>query len=231
MPQGARWGRSLGRRPWRAGVVACLALALSGCATISKEEKQTRREWLPLPRWYTDEVPYEQAGAVDRFGRNLRDGVTGIIDNAVQGAYSILLIGPTSGFLVQKLAVIGGDLIGLIDDNDLTEHVFRGLLSRQLLRFGATQLRFLETLGHLHRDQPFVGPQRGIKDFVGDTTFHTAVYGPPSAIFVLGGVVIADFVVRPAGNVVRIFQWRSVSEKIDKAGIDLIQKSAEIPFL
>lgn len=215
-------------RAARCALALVVALSWFGCAVADPEKDKLRHAF--LPRWDTNEVPYADAPLQDKIGRNIRDGIVGIIDDVAQGAFSVFLIGPTTGFIVQKLGTMGGDVVGLIDDNDYTEHVFKGILSRQFLKFGAQARTFTTSLGGIHTTT-FHGPEFQILDYVGDETFHTKVYGAPSGITTLIGVVAADFLIRPAGNFILIFGARGPSEKVDKFGLDVIQLSTEVPFL
>lgn len=212
--------------------VVFASCVLTGCATIPRKEMEEKS---PLrakysPRWDTNEVPYAEANAVNKGGRNFRDGFIGVINNFVQATFSLFTIAPTSGYVVQKTAIVTGDVIGLIDDNEITEHIFLGIISRQFLRFGTGVQDFSGTMGSIH-DTTFDAPVLSTLDIVGPKMFHTKAYGKPSAIFTAVGVIGGDLLVRPAGNFVLMFGGRETSEKIDKFGLDLIQYSMEVPFL
>jgi hypothetical protein len=216
------------RRRVQMGIVAAACLYLGGCTTLDPEKNRLRSKF--LPRWETNEVPYEEAGAFEKAGRNVRDGLINFIDCYFQGAFATFTIAPTSGYIVQKLSIMGGDVIGLIDDNEITEHAFKGIISRQFLKFGSQARDFPATLGAIH-STTIDAPERGILDYVGDKTFHTEAYGAPSAITTLGGVVLADFIIRPAGNLIMVFGFRKTADKIDEFGLDVLKASAKIPFL
>jgi hypothetical protein len=209
-------------------VALLLACMLTGCTTFDRDDKPLQSKF--SPRWAVNEVPYEEVGRAEQVGRNVRDGLTGIVDNVVQGAASGFMIAGTTGYLVQKGATILGDVIGLIDDNDYTEHVFKGVISKQFLKFGAQANGMLPALSGMH-EYTFQGEPKTVLDYVGPERFHTKVYGRPSGVTTLVGVVAADFLIRPTGNLVMIFGGRETGEKIDKFGLELIQTSTEIPFL
>lgn len=233
--------------PERAGRFAPILAAvlgmyvLTGCTTIPRSEFAEKS---PLrakysPRWDTNEVDYDWKSEenpskglnpIEKGGRNFRDGFIGVINNFVQATFAVFTISPTSGYVVEKTAIMTGDVIGLIDDNEITEHVFLGILSRQFLRFGTGVQDFSGTMGAIH-DTNFDAPVLSTVDIVGPKMFHTKAYGKPSAIFTAVGVLGGDLIVRPAGNFVLMFGGRKTQEKIDKFGLDLIQYSMEVPFL
>ncbi len=226
------------QRAWW-GCLLLSVLSLTGCQTL---DRKTFEEKYPFkakysPRWdQTNEIPYEETAAVDKFGRNIRDGLTGIGQNFVQALMSFVSISPYTGFgpgtglMVQKLSTMGGDAFGLVDDNAYTRHVFLGFFSRQFLRFGSSAQRFTETLGGI-QDTTFEGPKHTTMDYVGNETFHTKVYGRPSAVTALVGVLAVDLTVRPVGNFLVIFGAREKAKKVDKAGLDMIQKCLDVDFL
>lgn len=202
--------------------------ALSGCTTVSKEESPLRARF--LPRWEVNEAADEEVGRGERAARNVRDGLVGFVDSFVQGAYSAFLTAwPTGSYLTYKTATFAGDVVGLIDDNEYSEHVFKGVFSRQLLRFGSGARPLMGTLGALH-GKAFESPEHGVLDYVGNERFHTKVYGAPSGILLIGAIVGSDFAVRPAGNLILIFGGAKTASKLDKIGLDLIEKSAQIDF-
>ena len=216
------------RATGRAALLLCLGMCLGGCTTF-----EPGKLWNNFhPRWKVNEVPYEdeEVGLLEKSGRNVRDGLLGIVDNIFQGAFSIGLIAPFTGLVAQKVGTMAGDVIGLIDDNAYTEHVFKGILSRQFLKFGSTAQGFLPTLGKVHQ-VVLEGPEHSIADYIGNETFHTKVYGRPSAVTSLLGTMTADLIVRPMGNFVLIFGFRDQAQAVDKFGLDLIQKSTEPNFL
>ncbi len=55
--------------------------------------------------------------------------------------------------------------------------------------------------------------------------------GRPSILVSLGGIVVSDFLVRPAGNLLMIFGMRETGESMDQWGKGLIEKSMRVPFL
>lgn len=210
-------------------LTAWIPLALAtGCTTFNPDDKPLKTKF--SPRWAVNEVPYEEVAIYEKAGRNVRDGLTGIVDNLVQGVMGGFLVVGTTGYVVQKGALMVGDVIGLLDDTEYTEHVFKGVLSKQLLKFGSQANGLVPALSGIH-EYTFEGPQRTILDYVGNDTFHNEVYWVPGGIPTLFGVLIGDILVRPAGNIVLIVGARGTAQKIDQFGLDIIQSSTEIPFL
>ncbi len=183
-------------------------------------------------RWELEETPYAQQNFLRKIGSNVRDGTVGLIDSLAQGLFgAVAIFNPRSGGLaIQKLSTFGGDVIGLVDNNPVTKHVTKGILSRQLLRFGAGARRTASGIAFLH-DTEFDIPMPDLEEYVGDSAFHPQAYIRPSIVFGLGGIVVSNFVVRPVGNVLMIFGLRETGESIDQWGIDLIESSLKVPFL
>lgn len=201
---------------------------LTGCTTFNPDDRPLKSKY--SPRWAVNEVPYEEVEVFEKSGRNVRDGLTGLVDSVVQGAFSGFMIAGTTGYVVQKTAIVVGDVVGLVDDNAYTEHVFKGIISKQFLKFGAQGSGFVEGLGGIH-EHTFEGPKLTVLDYVGPKTFHTKVYGSPSGVGALVGVILGDFLIRPTGNIVMIFGARETGEKIDDFGFSVIQTTMDIPFL
>ena len=219
--------RTLGRRIRPVGMVALLVVmvgVVSGCTTMGNRDAVERR-------WDPAEAPYDEVGFHEKIGRNVRDGIVGMFDAPVQGFYSTALIAsPYGGFLASKIATIMGDVVGLVDDNCVTRHVFNGVLSRHLLRFGGGAARMPRGMGGIH-DTKFEAPEMTLDDYVGDRYFHVKAYIEPSGLVTLGAAVISDGLIRPAGSFITIFGFRGTGESMDKFGKDLIEKSLKVKFL
>ena len=181
-------------------------------------------------RWDVSESAYDQTTMPEQIGRNVRDGLVGIVDSLFQGAMSVVAIGsPRGGLLARKVATLGGDVIGIVDNNLVTNRVFKGVLSRQLLRYGAGGQGLAPGIGLIHDTE--YAPRTQASDYTGDEAFHTKAYMEPSVLATLGAVVISDVIVRPAGSFVTIFGLRSLGEDLDKWGMDLIEQSFDVKFL
>lgn len=201
---------------------------LTGCTTFNPDDRPLKTRY--SPRWAVNEVPYEEVDVFEKSGRNVRDGLTGVVDNLVQGVGSGFLIVGTTGYLVQKGSIIVGDVVGLIDDNAYSEHVFKGVISKQFLKLGSQANGFIPALSGLH-EHTFEGPKYTVLDYVGPERFHTKVYGAPSGVGTLFGVIAGDLLIRPTGNIILIFGGRETAKKVDDFGFSVIQSSTEIPFL
>lgn len=201
---------------------------LTGCTTFNPDDRPLRTKF--SPRWAVNEVPYEEVDVFEKSGRNVRDGLTGIVDNLVQGLGSGFLIVGTTGYIVQKGCIMVGDVVGLLDDNGYSEHVFKGVISKQFLKLGSQAQGFVPALSGLH-EHTFEGPKFTVLDYVGPERFHTKVYGAPSGVGAFFGVVAGDIIIRPAGNIILIFGAKETAGKVDAFGLNLIQSSTEIPFL
>lgn len=218
-----------------AGALAlCLMLSV-GCSTYDKKEfaRENPQVAARQTRWTVNETPYEEAPLYEKVGRNFRDGLWGFVDSYFLGFYSVQVIAsPRSGtgFFSQKLAVFVGDVIGLVDDNPWTEHVFKGIVSRQLYRYGSRAGNMPKAIAKIH-EQDFDVPEKSVFDYIGDRPFHYDVYFEPGAIPSLIGIVLGDFIVRPTGHLLLMFSLHDTGKKVDESGYWLMEKGLNIPFL
>ena len=222
-------------RRWPAGAKATLAIVLGltilGCTTVDPSKDNIRRNF--SPRWTTNEIPFEDAEPREQVGRNIRDGIVGFFDSFFQGAFTLVLVASPTGTIGQKLGTILGDVVGLIDDNEYTEHVFAGILSRQLLRFGTSARNMAGSLAMLHGvtfDIWEEGEEPTILDYTNNNMFHTKVYGKPSVLAVIGATVVSDFMIRPAGFFITIFGQRESGQDLDEMGLNLLESAAKVNF-
>jgi len=211
-------------------------LTIIGAATVlaaSAGVEAGEQAAAPTPlvyNWQVDERPYEQAPWYSKAGRNLRDGSVGLVDNAVQGATSMLVLVWQTGLVTQKAATLTGDIVALVDNNHYSQHVFAGVVSRHLLRFGARSRGIDNALSGIH-DRRFSAPELPISAYVGKQTFHSEAYVWPSAIALVGACVAADFLIRPAGNLLTIFGARDLGNQLDETGLELIDAAFDVRFL
>lgn len=184
-------------------------------------------------RWTLEEIPFEERGFMRKVGSNLRDGTVGLIDSLAQGVLSVAsLLNPRSGGVaLQKVATFGGDIVGLIDDNPGTQYVFKGIISRQLLRYGAGARGASNGIAFIHDTEFEDVPGLELKEYVGRRYFHPNAYVRPSIVVGALGIVAGDFVVRPIGNILMIFGLRETGETMDQWGKDVIEASLRVPFL
>ncbi len=145
MTTGIRSGSELCHRTAALLIASALAGVLASAPAFAQGQQVERR-------WELDETPYDQQNFVRKVGSNLRDGTVGLIDSIAQGVLSVVgLINPRSGGVaLQKVATFGGDIVGLIDNNPGTQYVFKGIISRQLLRFGASAKGASQGIAFIH---------------------------------------------------------------------------------
>jgi hypothetical protein len=159
---------------------------------------------------------------------NLRDGTLGLIQNARQ-----LCAGVVSGcgIAVGKTAVLTGDLVGFVDDNIITRHIFRGIVSDNIEQ--CSYLIFRKVKGimlvtHELDDIPIVIDREEYLD--DDVIFKSRLYLRPWAVIVLPATVVSDGVIRPAGSIAKIFSMRrftdmqvdDIPSRLDQFGMQMI---------
>ena len=178
--------------------------------------------------WDLEETSYEQRTLPARIGTNVRDGLVGIFDSFGQALFSGFHL--TNG-LLRKASTFSGDVVGLVDNNPLTERVLNGVLSRHLLRFGAGMRHVAGDVGDTH-DAAWNTPTASMDDFVGPGRyFRMEAYANNSTLAALGAVVVSNLVIRPAGKLVMIFGARKLGDELDEWGLDLVEQSLKVRFL
>ena len=130
---------------------------------------------------------------------------------------------------LKRLLRVVGDVVGLVDDNFVTKHVFKGILSRQLLRFGAGNTAIVNGLAVIH-DTEYDGPSLPLEAYVGEDYFHTQAYVTPSIFVMLGGVIASDILIRPAGNLIMVFGARETGQAMNDFGVRLVGSSTKPKF-
>ncbi len=200
-------------------IIVIVALALGGVSFPGSAQAQDVER-----RWDHTEKAYGDMNIAEKIGSNARKGFVGLFDSVAQGVFSAFAIVWPTGFLGSKIATLAGDVVGLVDNNIATQHVFQGILSRQLLRFGTGAKGMPKALGNIH-DTEFEAPAMELEDYVGNQTFHTKAYVQPSALASVGAVVVSNLLVRPAGSLITIFGARSQGEAMNEWGVDLIERS------
>jgi hypothetical protein len=169
--------------------------------------------------------------------RNVRDGLLGLADvyfdanTALFGCFALAS---------SQLFMAAGDGVGLIDDNPVTQHVTRALVSKSLAKVaylwhlaGAESLlgsHGLEAERWVTRDAATLNPLLADEDleslegplprdplaFVEDSMFHTAAYQPAAPIVDLGAAIVVDGALRPAASLLRIFQAKRTADAVDE---------------
>ena len=205
------------------GLVAALTVLGAAAHPVGAEEIERR--------WERSEMPYDEMNIPQKIGSNVRHGAVGLVDSVFQGAFSAFaVLSPWGGYASRKIGTFAGDVIGLVDDNPVTSHVFRGVLSRQLLRFGAGAKGFPKGVAMIH-DTTFDVPTLETEAFVDDRAFHTEAYVQHSILATVGGVVLSNLLIRPVGSLITIFGARETGDSMHEFGIDLIEESLRIRFL
>lgn len=232
-----------GRRLLRS-VRACLALGPAALTLLGPAPARAQRL-----DWQVEERP--DAALPVRAARNVRDGLLTFADafldanTAVFGEFALL---------AGKLTMGVSDVVGLVDDNPVTEHVTRGVLSGALARTAYLwHLAGSESLlgGHGMAEERWaaeamagLNPLLAEEDageadgplpldpleFVEEGILHDRVYRTHSALLGLGAVAAADLALRPAAGVLRIVQWRSAGDALERSGNDLVRRATEVEW-
>jgi hypothetical protein len=180
--------------------------------------------------------------------RNVRDGAIGLADlyfdanTALFGCFSLA---------ASQLFMVAGDGVGLIDDNPVTQHVTKGLLSKNLAKVaylwhlaGAESLlgsHGLEVDRWATRDAATLNPLLGDEDveslegplprdplvFVEESMFHADAYQPVAPLVDLGATVVVDGVLRPAASLLRIAQAKGAADALDERASHWFQRAVE----
>lgn len=204
----------------RAAVLAvCLALAASSASADEGFD------------WDVREQP---AGPEIRWLRGARDGVVGLFD-----ALADLQIGVFSEVALDLggLAMATSDGLGLLDDNAVSQHVFKSVGSKSLARTayllhiaGAEAIlgshgleaewylaEALEELNPLLAEQQ-PEPRLPLEPlaFVGEGMLHGDVYRVQRPGVILAATVVSDALLRPAGSLLRIAGLRAAADTLDE---------------
>jgi hypothetical protein len=206
-----------------------LALSLAPAAAPAAEQLD----------WVVEEAP---AGPVLEYARDVRDGVLGLLDCAMDlqlGLFSEVA-------LVAGAATMGlSDVTGLVDDNPVTEHVLKSQVSKSLARtsyllhvVGAESVlgsHGLETEWYLEAAFTEMNPLLAGQPeepsipleplaFFSEALVHPRVYGAHLPGSVALASLAADGVVRPAGSLLRLFGLRRASLAIERFGQGLVRR-------
>jgi hypothetical protein len=207
----------------RIAAALCAALLAAGAAGAERLDWEVAESAEPAP-------------AV-RAARNVRDGVLGLGDaffdanTALFGAFALA---------ASQLCMAASDGIGLVDDNPLSEHVTKGVVSKNLAKVawlwhlagaesllgshGLEQERWatgaVAELNPLLSDEDvaaLAGPlPLDPLAFVGEATFHSETYRPHAPVVALGAALVADGVLRPAASLLRIAQLERPADALDE---------------
>ena len=196
----------------------------SGSLAIMQDEEDAA----VVRRW---DLPdnYDQLSLPGKIGSNVRDGTVNLVDSVGQGlitGYTVILL----GVAVPKAASFLGGVVGLVDNNPVTRHVLNGILSRHLLRLSIGSRGAPNAAAFIH-DSEWDIPMAPVDAYIGDTAFHPEPLAHPSILGSLGGVLIGDFLVRPAGSIVTFFGARETGKRIDAEGLRIIEGGFRMRFL
>jgi hypothetical protein len=225
-------------------VRACLGLAVVVLALLAPGAARAQRL-----DWQVEERP--DAALPVRTARNLRDGLL-TFANAFLDANTAVF--GELALLAGKLSMGASDAVGLVDDNPVTEHVTKGVISGALARTAYLwHLAGSESLlgGHGMAEERWaaeamagLNPLLADEDagdaagplplepleFVDEGLFHDRVYRTHSALLGLGAVAAADLALRPVAGVLRIVQWRSAGDALERSGNDLVRRATEVEW-
>ena len=213
-----------------------LALALASAAGVARADGAPARGL----DWEVHEAP---AGPVLTWVRGVRDGVLGILDDVTDAQLALFAEAAIDTGAVLEL---GSDAVGLVDDNPVTEHVFKGTASKSLAKtawlfhlsgseavLGSHGLEaetwVAESLDQLNplldpNEAPARLPLEPIA-FVGEGMIHGEVYTAHVPGSILLAAAAADLVVRPIGNLVRIVGFHGTADRIEAAGNGLVRRT------
>ena len=178
--------------------------------------------------------------------RNVRDGFLTFGDAWLEANTSLFGV---FCLAASQLSMGFSDAVGLVDDNPVTQHVFKGILSKSVAktaylwhvagsetllgshgmeveRWAAGDVADLNPLLSEEDKQEIAGPlPLPALDFVGEGLFHPRAYRPHVLILDLGAVAAADVALRPAAGVLRILQLRRAGDSLERTGNDLVRRA------
>jgi hypothetical protein len=215
---------------------ARLALVLWWIGSLAGSAAAQQLDW---------EVVEQPAGPVLGWARGARDGAVGLLDCASDlqlGVFSELAL--VSGTLLMGAS----DLVGLVDDNPVSEHLFKGVASKSLaktaylvhLAGGEAILgsHGLETEWYVERELAELNPLLAGDEtppplpldplaFVEEGIVHIDVYSAhlPGSILVTS--LLADGLLRPLGNLVRIAGARGAADRVEAFANGLVRSAVE----
>ena len=184
--------------------------------------------------WEVEEAP---AGPAVRALRNFRDGVLGLLDDVTD----LQLAAFSEASLLLSTGIMGAsDVLGVVDDNPVSQHVFKGVASKSLAKtayllhlagseaiLGSHGLeaeswasQALEDLNPLLDEEDRRGgiPLEPLS-FVGEAMLHTDVYRARTPGRIALTALVTDGALRPIGSLLRA---ASVT-----AGADALERRAQ----
>jgi len=167
---------------------------------------------------------------------NFRDGALGIVNNVYQAGMGTLAGVDIFG---GKVLILTSDIISLADDNIFTRPIFRGIISDMFeegsyIFFQCAKSNMIAS--HNLEDLPI---QSVLREYTrDDILLHWKLYLKPHAIIAIPAVIIADGIIRPVGNIAKMFSFRRFTDlqiediptQIDSFGIKIIKKGFNARF-
>jgi hypothetical protein len=175
--------------------------------------------------------------------RNKRDGLLGFFDNALDLQLAVF---SEVALLTGTALMLTSDVIGLVDDNPITQHITKAILSKSLAKTaylfsvaGAESIlgsHGLDVEWYVEDSMSQVNPLLDSEssdpalplhplDFVGEGWFHPE----PLTVRVPGGIaltaVVADGVIRPIGNIILFFDLVDQANAIEDFGNGLVRSA------
>jgi hypothetical protein len=214
------------RIAWLVGSIACLAGSASAQSL----------DW---------EVHEEPAGPVVGWLRGARDGLIGLFDCAADlqlGAFSELTL--VAGALVMGAS----DAVGLVDDNPVSQHLTKGIASKSLSKTaylfhlaGSEAIlgsHGLETEWYVQREMAELNPLLEGEatepplpleplSFVEEGLLHEEVYRAHLPGSILLTSALADGLIRPLGNLVRIAGAHATADRVESFANGLVRDAIE----
>jgi len=184
--------------------------------------------------WEVTENPGASAPVLA--ARNVRDGVLELGDAYFDGGTALF---GSFALLASQLCMGASDVLGLVDDNPVTQHVTKGILSKNVAKIallwhdaGAESLlgsHGLETEHWARGKVAALNPLLSEEDvneiegplpldplaFVGEAMIHTDAYQPAAPFVDIGAALVVDVGMRPAASVLRLFQQRATADAVD----------------
>ncbi|MBM3334581.1 hypothetical protein FJY63_07955 [Candidatus Sumerlaeota bacterium] len=160
---------------------------------------------------------------------NIRDGVFGMVENAWQlgcGLAACAYIPPG------KAMVFAGDMAGLVDDNIFVRPMLRGMVSDMIEELSYYPFRAAKGIMLMSHELDDIAIVADHGEYVSDTAaFKTRLYLRPWMVYIVPGTVFGDAVIRPIGNIAKIFSLRrftdmkieDVPDQIDAFGLKFIR--------
>lgn len=179
-------------------------------------------------------------------GRNLRDGILTFAD-----AFWDLNTGVfgSAFLLVSQGSMAVADVVGLVDDNPVTQHVTKAVLSKNVARtaylwhvagaeawlgsHGMAKERWaagdVAQLNPLLSDEDVEAVEGPLPldplDYVGEGLVHGRVYRPHAVLLGTGAMVLDDVVLRPVAGLLRIVQLRAAGDAVERRGNGLVRRA------